>query len=385
MGKQDKVENSYMENPEHFADFINGCSCQGKQVLKKEHIRVRKQVYTHANRAVKGETWSIVRDVVVEAELEAVIILIGLENQSNVHFAMPLRIMKDDLTNYQEQWKQLTAFHKKEKDLKTSAEYLSGLSKTDKLIPVLTYCIYWGEEEWNGPRTLKDMLNLEGVPAEICELIGDYPINLIEVNKFEHPEYFQTDLRLVFEFLQRRGDFEQMRKYIKEHEEDLRNLPEETFDLMAELSNVKELEELKKTSRNEEECDMCKAFDEMKNIGIREGRSNGFAIAIKVQNMYMKGVAKEKIAETCEIALEEVEKLCETLKDKGKVHEVENGENEGHMCKVFDKMKNIGIREGRKEGMDIIKKVQEMCILGNSKEEIMEICEKFIRNNNVTV
>lgn len=316
MRKQDKVENFYMENPEHFADFINGCSCHGKQILKKENLRVRKQVYTHVDKEGKGKAWSIVRDVVVEAKLEAVIILIGLENQSKVHLAMPLRIMKDDLTNYQEQWKQLTAFHKKEGDLKTSAEYMSGLSKTDKLVPVLTYCIYWGEEEWDGPRTLKDMLDLEGIPAEICELIGDYPLNLIEVNKFEHPEYFQTDLRIVFEFLQRRSDFEQMRKYIKEHEEELRNLPEETFDLMTELSNVKEL---KKTSRNEEdECDMCKAFDEMKNIGIREGRQegrrNGFAIAIKVHNMYLEGCSKEEITEICEVSLEEVERLCEPIR-----------------------------------------------------------------------
>lgn len=195
--------------------------------------------------------------------------------------------------------------------MKTPTEFMSGLSKTDKMVPVLTYCIYWGEEEWDGPKSLKDMLDLEGVPAEICDLIGDYPLNLIEVNKFEHPEYFQTDLRIVFEFLQRRSDFEQMRKYIKEHEEELRNLPEETFDLMTELSNVKELDELKKTSRNEEdECDMCKAFDEMKNIGIREGRE---------------------------------------------------------------------------EAMDIIKKIQEMCILGNSKEEIVEICKRFIGKNNVNM
>lgn len=83
----------------NFADFINGCSCQGKQVLKKENLHVRKQVYTHMNKAVKGEVWSIVRDVVMEAELEAVIVLIGLENQSKMHLAMPLRIMKDDLTN----------------------------------------------------------------------------------------------------------------------------------------------------------------------------------------------------------------------------------------------------------------------------------------------
>ena len=40
----------------------------------------------------------------------------------------------------------------------TSDEFLSALKKDDRLHPVISLCIYYGEKEWDGPFNLLDML-----------------------------------------------------------------------------------------------------------------------------------------------------------------------------------------------------------------------------------
>ena len=42
----------------------------------------------------------------------------------------------------------------------TSKEFLSGLRKDDRLMPIITAVVYLGEEPWDGPKSLYDMLNI---------------------------------------------------------------------------------------------------------------------------------------------------------------------------------------------------------------------------------
>ena len=353
MQKKDKTQNLYFENPARFADLINACTCHGTQILQKEHLRERKQIYYTQD---GNCSWNVIRDVVKEAQIHAVVILIGIENQSETHFAMPLRVMKDDVTNYMEQWKKMSTKHKQHKDLKTTAEYLSGLSEKDRFVPVLTYCIYWGEEEWHGPRCLKDMLDLEGIPEEFRCLIADYPLNLIEVNKFQHTEYFQTDLRIVFEFLQNRGNYEHMKQYLQQHKEELNDIPEDTYELMCELSNIEELKDFKDScKRKDGEIDMCRAFEEWAVIeqtkgreigrneghtqglieghtkglieghskglieghsqGLIEGRTEAFTLAETILKMRAVQKNSDEIAAACQISTAEVEVILDKLKN----------------------------------------------------------------------
>ena len=309
MKRKDKTTNTYLGDAERLADLINGYVYHGKTLFKKENLRERKQVYTVGDDKLKW--WGIIRDIVMEAELDAVLILIAVESQSSIHYAMPVRVMQDDLANYVEQWKKLETEPKKKKDLR-HGEFLSGLSISDKLIPMITICVYWGEEPWNGPMRLKDMLDLEGIPEEIQGLIADYPVNLIDVNNFEHTEYFKTDLRVVFDFLKNRGDRKAMKSYIKEHAEELSNLAEDAYDVISEMANVKELKDIKETNKNMEGgCDMCKAFEEWAEEERKEGRKEGWDIAKKVLRMEKEGKKYHEIAEHCEISLDDVQEILE--------------------------------------------------------------------------
>ena len=67
----------------------------------------------------------------------------------------------------------------KEKGL-TEDEYLSGMKKTDKFIPVITIVIYYGEKPWDGAVSLHGMLN---IPKAMETFVNDYKIHLVEAGK----------------------------------------------------------------------------------------------------------------------------------------------------------------------------------------------------------
>lgn len=43
-------------------------------------------------------------------------------------------------------------------------------------MPLITIVVYFGKEPWDGPRSLKEMLDLNGLPKEIVEMVADYPL-----------------------------------------------------------------------------------------------------------------------------------------------------------------------------------------------------------------
>lgn len=110
--------------------------------------------------------------------------ILGLENQSKIHYAMSLRHMIGDAFSYLKEYKELEAKNKKYKNYKTKHEFLSKFQKTDRLHPIVTICIYYGEDEWDGPRSLIDMLDIpeefeslkleqEGVELNMCKALEE--------------------------------------------------------------------------------------------------------------------------------------------------------------------------------------------------------------------
>ena len=63
------------------------------------------------------------------------VVLIGVENQSDIHYAIPVKHMFYDVMAYGNQVKETAKRHRKKKDTATSDEFLSGFTKEDKLIP----------------------------------------------------------------------------------------------------------------------------------------------------------------------------------------------------------------------------------------------------------
>ena len=69
------------------------------------------------------------------------------------------------------------------------------MKKTDRLHSVLTICIYYGENPWDGPHSLIDMLE---IPDTFKPLISDYKFNLIELRKSEYLKFHNDDVNTIF-------------------------------------------------------------------------------------------------------------------------------------------------------------------------------------------
>lgn len=78
----------------------------------------------------------------------AIYLVLGIENQSKIHYAMVVKNMVYDSLHYAKQVMEATKSHKGEK--LSGDEFLSGFTKEDKLIPVITLVLYFGAEEWDG-------------------------------------------------------------------------------------------------------------------------------------------------------------------------------------------------------------------------------------------
>lgn len=312
MQEKDKQSIHYLSDPTRIADLLNTYLYHGKQLLTSDNIRERtRDSFADETKEKKTAIKMITRDIVKEIQTEAHVILIAFENQSGIHYAMPLRIMRGDAFHYQEQWTKIAKEHRLKQDLKGD-EFLSGFAKDDKLIPVIAICIYLGEEPWDGPRCLKDILDLKGLPDEICERIADYPLNLLEVNTFSNIEQLRSDLRFVFGFLQRRNDGAALKSYVEENESVFKTLPEDAYDFLSAFSNTKELNDIKTLNTEKEgNYDMCKAIQELMELGRSEGRNEGFKLAAQVVHMNAEGNDEATISKLCEIPVEKVREILQ--------------------------------------------------------------------------
>ncbi len=145
-----------------------------------------------------------------------------------------------------------------------AAEFLSGLHRDDKLIPIITTTIYWSEKEWQGPRRLHDMMDVKD--ERLLKFVQDYDINLIEPSGIEDFEVLQSDLREVMEAIKASADKRALEDLLQSREE-YRSLDRDAAKMISICANM-HLE----FPEGEEMVDMCKAIDDMRMESKEEGR-----------------------------------------------------------------------------------------------------------------
>lgn len=111
-------------------------------------------------------------------------------------FAIMTATQKSIFLNYA---KQVEAARKKHKNDKMSkAEFLSGWSKYDKLIPVITLTVYYGTDEWDGALKLHDMFD-DNIDKDILNLIPNYEVHLLNPNTITDWDSFKSDIGILFQ------------------------------------------------------------------------------------------------------------------------------------------------------------------------------------------
>lgn len=296
MGKQDLLAKKYMSDNE-------------KQVIKPENLHEESiseiaLPYSEKNKNTFIEKYrDIIKRCVVKSDNHYTYFLLGIENQSEVHYAMPVRNMLYDSLNYSGQVNRIEKNHKKCKDKLSSAEYLSGVTKSDKITPVITLVLYWGNEAWDDPKSLYEMF--KETDLDILRYVNDYHINLIEPKDIKDFSKFRTELGKVLEFINASDSLAKMKEILENNHEYYLHMDLESARMIETFGKAKI--DMKQYEKNKEEVDMCKAIEDM----ILEGKQEGIQEGIKA----LIEVAKE-LGATTDIIEKKVEEKFNLPKDE---------------------------------------------------------------------
>ena len=272
MGKNDVALGAYFSDPQIFADLFNAWMYGGKQVIDPGSLMTEDSVQPRPEYA---RPYKHVRDVVKMYQKDGVqLVLLGIEHQEQIDYSAPVRIMQFDGADYQNQVRRTEEENRKRLGLKTG---LPAFFREDRIVPVITLILYFGEEEWDRPVRLHDMLAFPKGDTRIKMLVPDYPIHVISVRRNGSAgmdiSLLHTELRQVFGFLQHQEDKEGLKRYVEENRAVFSQLSSNAALFLA--ASAHETRLLKGLNRKEEHYDMCRALDEWYADGVSEGEKIG--------------------------------------------------------------------------------------------------------------
>ena len=263
--KPDTILKNFWRDNHHFADLFNAALFDGEQVLNPDDLS---EADTDVSSFLKfnghAETVQKVLDVVKKTAYGIDFVIWGLENQEKIHYAMPLRHMVGDTFSYLKEYQEIAAKNRKDKNFASSDEFLSNMKKTDRLHPMISLCVYYGENPWDGPLCLMDMLE---VPEKIKPLVSDYKMNLIELRTSGSLQFHNQDVNTVFDIS--------------------RSIYERDYNKI----NALEVEQ------KGGQVNMCSALEELKMEGKQEGMIAGTVKTCKKFKLDQKATVKNVMEE----------------------------------------------------------------------------------------
>lgn len=305
MGKGNAAVKQWMSNKARFADLFNGIIFRGEQVVQPSDLEMisGESDILISDKRNKSKEIQRYRDITMKWKDRGRLTILACENQSKVHYAMPVRNMLYDSLAYTEQIKQLwDEVSSKEKGL-AQEEFLSHFRKEDRIVPVITLVFYYDVKKWDGNIDLYEMFGLREKKALLQKYIPNYYINLVDAGNMENIDCFRTDLQEIFGMLQCRNKKEQLLEYMKKNENYFRNVDQETYYALREFLHSERLLKKEVKMKNvEERIDMCKALEDLYNDGVENSK-------IEVAKNLMDLLDIDTIAERVGLPLELVQKL----------------------------------------------------------------------------
>ena len=278
MGTKDSKAKEYLSDNTRFSEICNYVLFDGEKVIKPEDLKecdtseVLSVFGIDKKQIVKQKWRDLLKSVSVKHTGQMYVILIGAEAQTDIHYAMPVKTMIYDALNYGEQVNEAKKRHRKNKDYRSSDEFLSGFTLDDKLTPVITITLYLGTAQWDGPRSLAEMM--PQMDERILPFINDYRINLLNPLEITDFSKFETGLRPLFELLKNASDEEKLNDLITK---------DDTFT-KVDVETVAAINLFVGTDikydEKEEVVNMCKAWDDHKKRGIQEGMKQGRCLEV---------------------------------------------------------------------------------------------------------
>lgn len=272
MGMTDTVTKEYMRGNKVFADAFNYLIYGGEQVVKPALLQELDTTEIAIPFALDEEENTteeavqkyrdVLKSTVIMQDAKASYILLGVENQTDVHYAMPVRNIIYDALQYGKQVSEVAKKHKNQSDGKrhNRGEYLSGFYKEDRIF-----------------------------------LIDPYKLTDNDLEKFS------SSLGDVLGYIKYSKDKNALSKFLNDSQ--VMIMDNDAARVIRDITNTPIY-----VPDGKGEIDMCKAvkdlMDESKTEGIAEGIAEGIKkMALK---MYKNGDSIEKIAETAEVSINQV-------------------------------------------------------------------------------
>ena len=209
-------------------------------------------IFDENSQEVQQKYRDVLKQCVLKENEQATYIILGIEDQTDIHYAMPVKNLIYDAMHYGKQVSQTGKKHRDTKELK-GAEFLSGFAKSDHLKPVVTLTIYFGAQKWDAPRALSEMF--EEIPPEILKYTNDYRLNLIVPEEIKDFAKFSSELRNVLQFIAGSNDVAAIRQFARD--DSFSKLHRDTVQLINECTNIKI-----PISEGEQEVNVCKGLED---------------------------------------------------------------------------------------------------------------------------
>ena len=214
---------------------------------------------------------------------------------------MPLRHMIADALIYLKEYNELSARNKREKNYSSSGEFLSGLTKTDRLHPVIGLCIYYGEEEWDSPTNLVDMIQ---VTEDLKPMVSDYKMNLLQLRNSKNLKFKNKDVQTIFDVSRLIYDknYGKITSIYKDQ-----NLTNELGIVIGAITGSQELINYAASEKKGGQFNMCTALDEL----VESGKEK--LLIEMVEKKLAKNKTPDTIADELETDISVINRIIERI------------------------------------------------------------------------
>ena len=214
MADKDSLTREYISQPNVFAEIFNYLVYGGVPVIQPDSLedvdtRQTATLYKRRRKKTIERYRDLFKKMVAKTDGQRYYVLFGIENQTDIDYGMPARVMLYDAISYDILMKVVCKQHKGKRK-----PFTSKLPRGCRVPPVLTAVVYFGLKPWDAPITLHDMIDFPN--ESLRQLVPDYPIHVISPAFLpeENYQFFKTDFPLLARFLSCSGSRKKLDKLV---------------------------------------------------------------------------------------------------------------------------------------------------------------------------
>ncbi len=313
MGQPDLSEKGLTSYPDVAADIVNVFVYDGKQVIHDTDLKpyITNETLVNTDGKLKG----LYRDNCMEHIRNGTrYAIFGFENQDDVDYTMPLRVMGYDYSVYARQVEEMIAQNKKQQ----KNNFVHKLLQGQKIKPIVTLVFLYGSDDGavNMPQELYDMIDMpDDVPLK--KYVQNYKINFINLRDLskEQIENFHSDFSFIAKYLNRHYNKKQLLNELHK-ENTILTHPKDTLYTLASLTRDNRYLSVGKNIK-EGTTKMCEIADALEKIGYDKGISIGIETGVykTLISLTCRKLKKElsvsEIADILEEDTDTIQKICD--------------------------------------------------------------------------